>query len=71
MAGKIFEYAVLHHPKPHKVGDLTVTDPSEIVVDVQRIVAVDEKAVGIRAAREIPEKWLDKLDDLEIAIRPF
>lgn len=79
--GSIFEYAVLYHPKPKKVGDDTVTDPSEIVVDVKRVVAQSDNEVAIKAAREIPEtfttasgetvKLLDKLEQVEIAIRPF
>jgi len=72
MSGQIFEYAVLYHPKPRKVGDETVTDPSEILVDVKRVVAHDEKGVAIMAAREIPEEYLNgKLEQVEIAIRPF
>ena len=63
---------MLYHPKPRKVGDETVTDPSEILVDVKRVVAKDEKAVAILAAREIPTDYLDgKLEQVEIAIRPF
>ena len=69
--GQIFEYAVLHHPKPRKVGDETVTDPSELVVDVTRIVSPDENAVAILAARGIPDAYLNKLDQVEIVIRPF
>jgi hypothetical protein len=72
MAGKIFEYAVLYHPKPRKVGDDSVRDPSQIIVDVKRVVAKDESAAAILAAREIPEEYLDgKLDQVEIAVRPF
>lgn len=71
MSGKIFEYAVLHHPKPRKVGDDTATDPSVILVDVKRVVATNDKAVAILAAREIPAEYLDKLEEVEIAIRPF
>ena len=72
MAGKIFEYAVIYHPKAKKVGDESVTDSSVIVVDVKRVVAKDEKTVAIMAAREIPEEYLNgKLEQVEIAIRPF
>jgi len=71
MTGRIFEYVVLYHPKPKKVGDDTVTDPSQIVVDVKRVVATDDKTVAIMAAREIPETYLDRLEQVEIAIRPF
>lgn len=69
--GKIYEYAVLYHPKPRKVGDDTVTDPSVLIVDVKRVIATKEEEVAMKAAREIPEEYLDKLDLVEIAIRPF
>ena len=68
MAGKIFEYAVLFHPKTKKEG---ASEPSKLIVDVARMVASNDKEVAIKAAREIPEQYLDKLDQVEIAIRPF
>lgn len=71
MSGRIYEYAVLFHPKPKRVGDETVTEPSQILVDVKRVVAQDDKGVAILAAREIPTDYLDKLEQVEIAIRPF
>ncbi len=71
MSGKLFEYAVLFHPKAKKVGDDTVTDPSTIIVEVKRVISNDEKAVAIMAARDIPDTYLDKLEQVEIAIRPF
>lgn len=71
MSGRIFEYAVLFHPKPRKVGDETVTDPSQIIVDVKRVVASDVGAVSIMAARDIPVEYIDKLDQVDIALRPF
>jgi hypothetical protein len=70
---KLFEYAILFHPKPRKIGNDgdTQTDPSEILVEPKRIVAKDEATVGILAAREIPEAYLDKLDSVEVIVRPF
>jgi hypothetical protein len=71
MAGKIFEFAVLYHPKPKKVGDDSVTDPSVLIVPVTTMIASKEEEVAMKAARQIPEEYLDKLDLVEIAIRPF
>jgi len=69
---KLFEYAVIHNPKPtkeqHERGD---TPKSELVVDVTRVLANNEKEAMMLAARSIPEKFTDKLDQLEIALRPF
>jgi hypothetical protein len=68
MAGKIYEYAVLFHPK-YKKDDLPKR--SEIVVDVTRVIAEKPEEVTMVAARSIPEAYLDKLDQVEIAVRPF
>ena len=69
--GKLFEFAVLYHPKPKKVGDDVQTPPSILVVEPERIVARDEKAVAITASRKIPDEYLDKLEDVEVVVRPF
>jgi ABC-type oligopeptide transport system substrate-binding subunit len=70
LSSKIFEYAVLYHPKAKKNGEEKV-DPSKLIVDVKRVVAPDEKTVDIMSSRDIPEDYLDKLEQVEIAIRPF
>jgi len=67
--GRIFEYAVIHHPKKKEKDE--DQRKSKIIVDVTRLVAMDDAEVGILAARQIPEDYLDKLDEIQIAIRPF
>ena len=42
-----------------------------LVVDVKRILANNEREVGVIAARSIPEEFTDRLDQIDIAIRPF
>jgi hypothetical protein len=37
----------------------------------KHIIAVSDKEVGIMAAKAIPDEYNDKLDDVEICIRPF
>jgi hypothetical protein len=61
MKQKIFEYAVIAHP--------TSAEAEEGKTEVT--LANDERAATIIASRKIPEAWLDKLDRVEIAIRPF
>lgn len=65
---KLFEFAVLEHPtsEEKKAGV-----SSKILVDVQRVLAPDEKAAAMLAGRQIPENALSRIDRLEIAIRPF
>lgn len=68
MSGKIYEYAVLLH---HEEDENGKTAPSEIIVDVKRVVATSEQSVAMLAARDIPPEFADRLDHVEIAIRPF
>ena len=65
---RIFQYAVLLHPtdKEKKEGGRT-----KIIVEVTTIVAKDEGEAGMRAAREIADEYTDKLDRVEVAVRPF
>jgi hypothetical protein len=70
--GKLFEYAVLHHPKPKKdlAGNEEPTK-SAILTDVTTVLAASSDEVSILAARSIPEEYLDKLEEVEIIVRPF
>lgn len=64
---RLFEYAVLLHPetkKEEKNKTILVKQPAWLL-------AKDEKQVGMLAAREVPEKYLDQLDRVEIIVRPF
>ncbi len=69
---KLFEYAIIHNPKATKdaQGNDT-TAPSAILTDPTHILAKDEKEVAMRAARQIPDTYLDKLDEVEVLVRPF
>ena len=71
--GKVFEYVVIYHPKEKKdaAGNPTETKKSIIVTDVQRVLATSDKEVGMLAAKAIPDEYNDKLEDVEIVIRPF
>ena len=69
---KLFEYAVLYHPKVVRdaLGNET-QGPDTVVSSPIFTLAKDDKEVAIRAARAIPEQYLDKLDQVEIVVRPF
>jgi hypothetical protein len=71
--GKLFEYAVLFHPKEKKdaAGNALEVKRSILVQDVTRVLAVSDKEVGMLAAKAIPAEYDDKLEDVEIVIRPF
>ena len=70
--GKLHEYVVIHHPKIKR--DLAGNEElvkSKIVTDVTRVLAVTPEEVSIIAARSIPEEYLDRIDEIEIIVRPF
>jgi hypothetical protein len=69
---KIYEYAVIHHPIPTKEQQERGEKPkSVLIVDVTRVLARDDKEASMLAARSIPDEYTDKLDRVEIALRPF
>jgi hypothetical protein len=70
--GKLFEYAVVYHPKQTKDQLERGEHPKSVMVlPPQTMVAVSDKEVGMVAARGLPSEYVDKLDDVEILIRPF
>jgi hypothetical protein len=70
--GKLFEYAVLYHPRATKEQrDAGETPKTVLVNDIKTTLAESDKEVGILAARALPEEYLTKLEDVEIVIRPF
>ncbi len=69
---KLFEYAAIYNPLPTKDQNERGEKPkSELIVDVKRVLANSEKEAAMMAARDVPEQYIDKLDRVEIALRPF
>ncbi len=67
---KLYEFAILLNEKRDKDGD--ITDPARILVMPKTVLARDENQATILAAREIPDTVVeDKLDRVEVAVRPF
>lgn len=66
MKKQLFEYVILLHPaKDDKTTSTT------ILVDKTSLLARDDKEVGMLAARAIPAENLDRIEDIQIIIRPF
>jgi hypothetical protein len=65
---KLYQYAVILHPtkKDREDGKLP-----ELLVKITETLAETDNAVAILASREIPQEHLDKLDRIEVAVRPF
>lgn len=66
---KLFQYAVLWHPTDKDAEDNGTK--SKVLVEPKTILAADQQTAIMSAAMEIPAEYKDKLDQVEIAIRPF
>ena len=70
--GKLFEYAVLYHPKTKKDPQGNeIEKKSQLLGEVKRVLAESPDQVSILAARDIPPEYLEKLEEIEIVVRPF
>ncbi len=69
---KLYEYAVIYNPIATKEQQERGDKPkSELIVDVKRVLSNSDKEAMMLAARDIPDAYTDKLDRVEIALRPF
>lgn len=66
MKMKLFEYALLLHPKEKDEKGKTT-----ILKSPSTILAKDEKQAGMMIAREIPQEHMDDLERIDIIVRPF
>ena len=69
---RLFEYIILYHPKDKKDKDGNdITEKTKLVKGQSSYLGKDEKEVGMIAAREIPDEYLNDLERVEIVVRPF
>jgi hypothetical protein len=69
---KLFEYVILHHYTPTKAEEEQGKKPtSKLLVEPTRLLARDEREAMLALAREIPAEYLDRLDEVEVVLRPF
>lgn len=68
---QLYEYAVILQPKTDRDGE--ETEPGEIVVRPQTVLARDEGQAQLLAARAIPAEHTEggKMDRLQVVVRPF
>ncbi len=63
---------MIYNPLPTKEQNERGEKPkSELIVDVKRVLSNSDKEAMMLAARDIPQDFTDKLDRVEIALRPF
>ncbi len=67
---KVFEYVVWIDEKKDKQTD-AVVDPAVVIVSPTTVLAKDDGQVAMIAARQIPDEYADRLDRVQISVRPF
>lgn len=65
---KLFEYAIIYKPTS-KEAEKGVE--AKLVVAPKTLLADTQQNALLLAAREIPKEYLNKLNQVEVAIRPF
>lgn len=66
---KLFEYAVVFVGKKDKDGEWT--ERPAILVQPTTGLFADERAATLAAARTIPDGYGDRLELIQVAVRPF
>lgn len=70
--GKLYTYLAIYHPRETKdAGGNDITEKSKLIIPPTDILATSEKIVATTASRQIPDEYADKLEEVEVLIRPF
>jgi hypothetical protein len=70
--GRLFTYAVLYHPKVVKdAAGNEIQEKSSILAGPTSAVTTTDAEAQIIASRSIPDNFLDKLEQVEIVVRPL
>ena len=65
---RLFQYAVIFNPTEEEAKN---GQKAKVLVEPATILAKDDQQAYILAARKVPEDYVDKLDQVSIAVRPF
>lgn len=64
---KLFEYAVIFVPN----AETKKSGKPQVLVPPTCVIAEDASAVNMLAVRKIPDEFERKLDQVQVAVRPF
>jgi len=65
---RVYEYVIFLDPKKEEGKP---EEKAKILVDRKTVLATSDKQAGIIASRDIPEEYIDRLEEIEVALRPF
>jgi hypothetical protein len=66
---QVYEYVVFLQEKLDKEGN--VAEPGQIIVPPTTILASDSDQASMIAARKIPEEFMEQINRISVAVRPF
>ena len=64
----LFQYAIIYNPSKEQKDK---GDVNTIIQDITSILSPDQNSALLKIARKIPEDYLDRLEQVEITVRPF
>jgi len=64
----LYNYTIVYHPTDNEAEK---GEKSKMLTEPKYLMAPDHNSAFIQASRQIPEEYLDKLDQVDILIRPF
>lgn len=65
---QLFQYSILYVPKKTDKKD---AEKAKVLVSVTDVLAEDAQQATILASRAIPEAYLNRLSEVQLAVRPF
>lgn len=68
---KLFQVAVLLHPKEDTKDSAGTALDSELIYGPETLLGKDERSIMIKVARKLDEKYLSDMDLVEFVIRNF
>ncbi len=65
---KLYQYVVFIRPTEDeaKAGQI-----GKVIVEPTTILSINEQAASIMASRAIPQDFINQIDRIEVAVRPF
>lgn len=64
----LYNYTIVWHPSESQSEK---GEKSQMLIEPKYLLAPDQNSAFMQAARQIPEKYLEELDQVDILIRPF
>lgn len=65
---RVFQYLAFFTPNE---AEVEAGEKPRLIVQPTFVVSESQQAVALLAARAIPDEYVDKLDRVEVAVRPF